>query len=76
MSNSISDNIHVHSHIHMHIRGLFLSLNFAEQVPSVSNLLSKSFQNCQVGYFSPLSLNKDYLGGKMNYMENCLTFYT
>lgn len=76
MSNIVSDNIHIHSHSHMHICGLILTLNFAEeQVPSVSNLLNKLFQNCQVGYFSPLSLNQNYLGGRMNCVENCLSFY-
>lgn len=56
---TLSDNIHIHSHIHTHIHGLILTLNFAEgQVPSVSNLLNKLFQNCQVGYFSPFSKTK------------------
>lgn len=58
---SISDNIYTHSHVHTYIRGLTLPLNFREaQVPSVSNLLNKLFQNCQVGYFSPLSLSQNY----------------
>lgn len=73
MSNTTSDNTGIHCHVHMHRRGLILSLNFAEgQVPTVSNLLNKLFQNCQVGYFSPLPLNQNYLGGRMNYIENCL----
>lgn len=56
---TLSDNIHIHSHIHTHIPGLTLALNFAEgQVPSVSNLLNKLYQNCQVGYFSPFSETK------------------
>lgn len=54
-------------------RGLILSLNFTEeQVPSFSNLLNKLFQNCQVGYFSPLALNQIYLGERMNYIDNCV----
>lgn len=73
MSSTLSDNTGIHARIHMHRRGLILSLNFAEgQVPTVSNLLNKLFQNCQVGYFSPLSLNQNYLGGRMNYIENWL----
>lgn len=76
MSVALSDNIYTHSYIHMYICGLTLPLNFIEaQVLSVSNLLNKLFQNCQVGYFSPLSLNQNYLGGRVNYTENCLSFY-
>lgn len=76
MSVTVSDNIYTKSHIHMYICGLTLPLSFIEaQIPSVSNLLNKLFQNCQVGYFSPLSLNQNYLGGRMNYKENCLSFY-
>lgn len=76
MSVAVSGNIYIHSHIHTYICGLTLPLNFTDaQVPSVSNLLNKLFQNCRVGYFSPLSPNRNYLGGRMNYTENFLSFY-
>lgn len=75
MSVSISNNIYIHCYIHTNICGLTPPLNFTEaQVPLVSNLLNKLFQNCQVGYFSPLSPNQNYLGGRTNYTENCQSF--
>lgn len=75
MSNTITDYIHVHPRIHMHIHSLILSLNFAEeQVPSVSNLLNKLIQNCQVGYFSPPFSESKLLGWE-NELYRKLSFY-
>lgn len=65
----------MHSFPYSHAHVAFLSLNFAEgQVPSVSDLLNKLFQYCQVGYFSPLSLNQNYLGGRMNLCRKLSAF--